>query len=212
MSRPLRDVVHIEERTGPRGGGIWYLTLSCGHFSVVRMRAPSYSNNVGAAFGRLSMKDFFAPERSRCWICKDDPKPAGQVDAKAIIAACVARGVSINDREQDDIRFVSHEAYHGFDLDLEAWTSDSIHNRIRRLSHAGAATTEIEARAAEWIICEKLGISYEVEEWAFMSFVESINELRLKLPTNMADLIRAKRDDPKVKEIVERIIALGTIR
>ncbi len=71
MSRPLRDVVYIEERIGARGGGLWFLTLSCGHFSAVRRRAPSFSNTVGAAFGRLSLKDFFAPEKSRCWICPE---------------------------------------------------------------------------------------------------------------------------------------------
>ena len=171
MSRPLRDVVHIEERAGRRGGGLWYLTLSCGHFSAVRKRAPSFENAVGALSGRLGPKDFFAPERSRCWIC---PEEAPALDGKAIIAACVARGVSMEDRDPDDVRFASHEAYHGFDLDLERWDSDSIHNRIVAEPRWVAVATEIEARAAEWIVCERLGIQYDLERWSLASTMEGI--------------------------------------
>jgi len=210
VARPLRDVIKIEERSGPRGGGIWFLTLSCGHSSAVRRRAPSFENAVGALSGRLGMKDFFAPERSRCWICPpasalSDPKEI----AKAIIAACVARGVDMIERDSDDVRFAAHEAYHAIDLDLETWDSDSIHGRIARLPHSAAALTEIEARAAEWIVCDRLVIKYELEKWAFLSFMESIKGLNLKLPTNISDLIRDKKDDPKVKRIAERILALA---
>lgn len=132
--------------------------------------------------------------------------------AKAIVAACVARGVSMEEREPDDIRFAAHEAYHGFDLDLEDWSSDSIHEKILSEPRWVAAATEIEARAAEWLVCERLGIPYDLEKWTLASFMEGIKGVGLRLPREMPELIRMKRKDPRVKKIVGKIVALGKAR
>jgi len=56
-----KDVVHIEERTGPRGGAYWLLTLECGHRKTVP-RHPGYAY-------RLPVACRFAPKRVRCLHC-----------------------------------------------------------------------------------------------------------------------------------------------
>jgi hypothetical protein len=69
--RPLRDVVHIEEKTGPRGGEFWWLKLSCGHFVAKYRRGSRFSNMVGLIFGRITIEDMLAPKRARCWSCPE---------------------------------------------------------------------------------------------------------------------------------------------
>jgi hypothetical protein len=62
--KPWRDVVHIADNTGPRGGRYWTLTLECGHhaFRPVPVIAP---DKMAAVFGRVRT----APHRVRCYFC-----------------------------------------------------------------------------------------------------------------------------------------------
>ena len=77
LTGPMREVVYIFERTGERGGGIWWLVLSCGH-AVARKRyeAKSWSAMVHGMFRPLEEK--LAPKRCQCHYCgsgsaKQDP-------------------------------------------------------------------------------------------------------------------------------------------
>jgi len=57
-----KGVVHIEDRTGPRGGRCWLLTLECGHAKSVHI--PPFR------IGRLlSHRPPSPPQRVRCLIC-----------------------------------------------------------------------------------------------------------------------------------------------
>jgi len=68
LAGPLREVVYIFEREGTRGGGFWWLVLSCGH-AVARKRYGSRSDTamVHAMFRPLSEK--LAPKRAQCHSC-----------------------------------------------------------------------------------------------------------------------------------------------
>lgn len=63
---PLRQVVYIAEREGPRGGRYWMLTLECGHLATRDIPSPKcvvrslMQGNVPS----------FAPEKVKCIICK----------------------------------------------------------------------------------------------------------------------------------------------
>jgi hypothetical protein len=65
---PWRDVVHIEERTGPRGGRYWELTLDvCGHLAFRTCRPLGIEAACGAPGGRG--RRITAPDRVRCRTC-----------------------------------------------------------------------------------------------------------------------------------------------
>ncbi len=77
LAGPTREVVYIFERTGTRGGAIWWLVLECGH-AVARKRheAKSWSAMVHMMFRPLEEK--LAPKRCQCHYCgsgvpKQDP-------------------------------------------------------------------------------------------------------------------------------------------
>jgi len=62
--RPFRDVEHIEERTGSRGGRYWLLTLSCGH--IVTRDIPRF-RIWKALDGQMPPT---APHRVQCRVCE----------------------------------------------------------------------------------------------------------------------------------------------
>jgi hypothetical protein len=64
----MREVVHIFEREGPRGGPYWRLVLECGH-SVARKRhdSKSFSAIAQAMFRPLS--EGLAPSHVQCHYC-----------------------------------------------------------------------------------------------------------------------------------------------
>jgi hypothetical protein len=73
LAGPLREVVHIFDREGRRGGGYWMLVLDCGH-AVARKRVPL---TVGTLFRPLAEK--LAPKRCQCHYCgtgasRQDPR------------------------------------------------------------------------------------------------------------------------------------------
>lgn len=72
MRDPWRQVVHISEGTGPRGGEYWSLILECGHHAA--KRRPRLG--MPAALGR-SLAATCAPGRMRCLFCGMgcDPHP-----------------------------------------------------------------------------------------------------------------------------------------
>jgi hypothetical protein len=71
---PLREVVYIFEREGDRGGGLWWLVLSCGH-SVSRKRftVNSLGQMAQALFRQIEQN--LAPKRARCYMCQAGHEP-----------------------------------------------------------------------------------------------------------------------------------------
>lgn len=64
MADPWRQVVHISESAGPRGGEYWSLILECGHHASRRQPRTG----VPAALGR-NITATCAPVRVRCLFC-----------------------------------------------------------------------------------------------------------------------------------------------
>jgi len=62
--RPKRHaVVHSEERTGARGGLLWWLTLDCGHHRLVYQCNPRDVRKITAPVR-------FAPHFLKCVVCE----------------------------------------------------------------------------------------------------------------------------------------------
>jgi len=80
--KPYREVVHIEDRRGPRGGPYWLLTLSCGH--IVTRRAPNpdplrVSSTVMFLADEEGVDRYLdsqcAPKKVRCIHCPTETNP-----------------------------------------------------------------------------------------------------------------------------------------
>jgi hypothetical protein len=68
LAGPTREVVHIFERHGTRGGAIWLLVLVCGHPAVRKRTDPkSWSELAQAMFRPLDERT--APRRVQCHRC-----------------------------------------------------------------------------------------------------------------------------------------------
>jgi hypothetical protein len=67
MPKPWRQVTHISEVEGDRGGWAWVLDLECGHVAV----RPQPSRRAGRLTQRLFRKLRFAPKKVRCRVCDD---------------------------------------------------------------------------------------------------------------------------------------------
>ncbi len=74
LDGPKRKVVYIFEREGDRGGGFWWLVLSCGH-AVARKRYVPRTDTavVHAMFRPLSEK--LAPRHAQCHYCGSGSAP-----------------------------------------------------------------------------------------------------------------------------------------
>jgi len=68
LAGPMRAVVYIIEREGARGGGFWWLVLTCGH-AVTRKRhvVKDWSSMVRTLFRPIEEK--LAPKRVQCHYC-----------------------------------------------------------------------------------------------------------------------------------------------
>lgn len=64
---PWREVVHIEERTGPRGGSGWLLTLACGHTASRPDPTPRDPMRFLTAMQQNDLRG--APKKLRCITC-----------------------------------------------------------------------------------------------------------------------------------------------
>lgn len=71
-------------------------------------------------------------------------------------------------------RDAAHEGYHGWSLQAKVWDRESIHAEIMKLERFERARQEIEARAAEWLICDSLGIDYTLDDWVMISAMEAV--------------------------------------
>jgi hypothetical protein len=68
LAGPMREVIYIFEREGPRGGSYWRLVLECGH-SVARKRwDPKDASAVAQTMFR-PLSEKLAPGRVQCHYC-----------------------------------------------------------------------------------------------------------------------------------------------
>lgn len=68
---PLREVVHIEEGEGARGGKYWWVTLECGHHKGIQQRYTKSPERLFGVLtsGRVTLDQLMCPKRARCLFC-----------------------------------------------------------------------------------------------------------------------------------------------
>lgn len=119
--------------------------------------------------------------------------------------------------DAEDLRDAAHEAHHALDTGLERkWTRDNIHAAIMRKAGPGRrALTELvsfefDARAVEWIICERFGVLYEPAKWADITFWETVKNMQIQLPTDdtIEKAMRDRKELPVIQGYADRVEAL----
>ena len=81
--------------------------------------------------------------------------------------------------QSDSLRDAVHEASHAVECGCpdDKWSDrEAIHAAVcrRHPNPAYQAREEVEARATEWEACERYGIDYDVDAWAFMAAMEAV--------------------------------------
>lgn len=156
-----------------------------------------------------------------------DPKPEN------VLRAIQARGVDSAtwlERASDpselgmdvlagSIRFAAHEAHHaimaGLTDESDRWDSDSIHEALLEWADerpAKLVATELDARAVERVVCDRLGLDPgPIEHWAHITFMETLQTTRIALPSGdwVADCIRDRIGRRSIYEAATTIIELG---
>lgn len=109
-----------------------------------------------------------------------------------------------------DFRDAVHEAIHGMQLETEDWSRSNLTLIFDEdVDRAHLFAWECEARAAEWLACERVGIEYNLEKWAGNAAIESAKQGMPFSPSMyMNGIERAKeRDAPRLLAELEELIA-----
>lgn len=115
--------------------------------------------------------------------------------------------------DSTDLRHAVHEAHHALDAKLPAgkWDTWALDRAIKRMGPGRAAASEIAARAAEQVVCERLGLKTKpLDEWVGTSVMEAIKFRDPFLSYDQA-LEAAKRrlSSPDAQKDADRIMALA---
>lgn len=110
-----------------------------------------------------------------------------------IIAAVQSHG-----SDAQDLRDAAHEACHAIDAKLRGlWERERIHRALsRKYGNRGSLVfAEVRARAVEQIVCTDLGVDCgTVERWAHVTFLETLKNMQILLPSAEWFVDCVKRD------------------
>jgi hypothetical protein len=118
-----------------------------------------------------------------------------------VVAWAVSKG-----SDARDARDAAHEGWHGLSLQVPHWDREEIHAAIMRLSPSDRVLQEVQARAAEWLVCEALGLDYDVEGWALIAAMEAA-QANVSMPFEAwVTGIRNARKDTSVLDFVASLV------
>ena len=115
----------------------------------------------------------------------------------------------------NSLRDAVHEASHAVKCGCpdDRWGDrEAIHAAVCRRHPRPALQVreEIEARAAEWEACERYGIDYDAESWAFTAGMESIkNGVSMPYDAWLHGIRRAKEDGTGARRFARLLAHLG---
>jgi len=133
---------------------------------------------------------------------------------EAIAEALIALGRSKGNKPHD-VRDAAHEAFHAMTAGVDDWDRENIHEALvalfdRRGGNADFWLHEMEARAVEQIVCERLGVPTKaIEAWYHTSVLEA---MKGALPYHCGDgdptlaYARKRLTHPATLAAAERII------
>lgn len=141
------------------------------------------------------------------------------IDVDKLLAAIRARGC-----DAKDLRDGAHEAHHAIFVGLKKpWTRDNIHEALIKRARRGRVQAlrlgvnellvryELEARAVEWIVCERAGVEYDLDKWSHIMWMETMKNMNILLPQGdeIADAIKIAKQRPLIERAARHVIALA---
>lgn len=127
----------------------------------------------------------------------------------ALVEALRAKGI---DFRAGHPRHMVHEAVHAIRLGVEQpWTNNRVHEALLGMPGKGDLfLEEIIARAVEGLVMERLGLGWNLEEWAAMSAMEAIRNGGFSAPMDAwVTGIKEWRATAPVEALVVTIFAMA---
>lgn len=137
----------------------------------------------------------------------------------------ILRYVQARGSDARDLRDATHEAHHAIASGCrKPWTRDNIHAAVLRAARGdritrllGGSTNEalvkyeLEARAVEWIICERAGLEYDLPKWADVMWWETFKNMNIRLPDvdDVAKAIKLAKERPSIVRAADRVAELA---
>jgi hypothetical protein len=120
-----------------------------------------------------------------------------------------------------DLRDAAHEAHHALDARVRGkWSRERIHRAlVAKASKSGLGRStlvsyEIDARAVEWIICERYGIAYDLDAWANTMWWETAKNMNIQLPNDgwIQTAIRMRKESARITRAADAVQAIAELR
>lgn len=146
------------------------------------------------------------------------PALTNEQTAERIVAYCRAKG-----NQPLDLRDAAHEAHHALYVRLRgSWDRERLHlaleEKAQELSIVARPVAtmmhmELNARAVEWDVCERLGIPYDLDQWIFVCYQETLKNMRVQFaPDAIKDGILDRRGQLITKRYADQVLALASRR
>lgn len=134
----------------------------------------------------------------------------------------VIRYVQARGNDTRELRDAAHEAHHALYTGLrKPWTRDNIHAAVLRIARKQVSRVmplpdllvrqELNARAVEWIVCERAGLEYDAPKWADVMWWETFKNMNIRLPDveEVQAAITIAKGRPTIVRAAEAVIALA---
>ena len=118
---------------------------------------------------------------------------------KAELADKIVQYVRSRGNDATDVRDAVHEAVHALDGGAEDWDRDEIHRALMDGLLGGSkertlpVTSEVNARAMEWAVCDWLGVEYDPKHWLPISPMEALKYGIMLPPQDFEAAVRRQR-------------------
>jgi len=141
--------------------------------------------------------------------------------AERLLAVIRSRG-----SDADTLRDGVHEAVHAIQAGLkDPWEREAIHEALQAKAAIDSQIEfkakvrmlvwyELQARACEWLACERFKIEYDIEYWALMMSMETVKTFHIS-PGTLEDVIEAikiTKQQLETKMLLDRVLALRAKR
>jgi hypothetical protein len=128
-----------------------------------------------------------------------------QEQQEALISLARSRG-----NRTSDFRDAVHEVSHvvEFGVGDDDWDRENIHAHIATASPHEQMLGEVNARATEWLACERAGIEYDPEKWVTLAALEAIKTGMAVEPRLWMIAIKRSRESGTAEKLLERVLGL----
>ena len=128
-----------------------------------------------------------------------------QEQQEALVALARSRG-NLTNGFRDAVHEMSHVVEFGVGDD--DWDRENIHAHVLTTAPHEQMIGECNARAAEWLACERAGIEYDPEKWVIIAALEAAGAGLAIEPKLWRGAIKRAYEDGTAEELLGRVLKL----